>query len=107
MRHTLDTHTLADGKRIALTRTDDGKYAVQVGLTDRYVSNVRTGEPVQVTTHGCVYCDIYEEHAREVYAQMCRCTDIDSADKVGTRYWDIHLDALINARVGYKSARVR
>lgn len=106
------THTLADGMTIAYvsmehTGADLGltgidklytTYSILLGYTGEYIHNIRTGEKVYTSTHGCVGCDIYTEMAEELWKILCGCTDINSADRTGTDYWCTHLEMRINSQ---------
>lgn len=90
------THTLADGHVIALQDNGNGGYMVQLGLTDRVIPHCTTGEPIPVTTNGCVWCDRYLDKAEEVYTLLIRCDTIRQADTVSTKWWAQHMDSIIN-----------
>lgn len=99
------THTLTDGTTIALvsqhrsipaTDIPGIHYSILIGYTGRYIAHRITGEPVY-TSQGCIGCDIYEDDARAVWAQMCQATDIDTAEQIGRDYWQTHLEMRINS----------
>lgn len=95
-RHAVvDMGSLADGTVVALMHSGDG-WSVMLGLTDSTVSHTVTGEPVPVTTDGCVWCGSHEALAREALALVLGCDTIREANRRSSEWWARVMCPLIN-----------